>query len=95
MKTSVLTLLFLTLLLTACGNTKIIEKPVPVYIDKVEYVPVPYDLTMKRNKTTIPDAITYGEALELWSIDRATIDTLNGQMEAVESLGQEELPDSE
>jgi hypothetical protein len=94
-KTPVLILLFPMLLLTACAETKIIEKPVPVYIDRVEYIPVPYDLTIKRNKTAIPETLTYGEALELWSVDRATIETLNGQMEAVESLGQEELPDSE
>lgn len=95
MKTPVLTLLFLTLFLTACGSTKVVEKPVPVYIDRVEYIDVPYDLTIRRNKTTLPDTITYGEALELWAVDRATIDTLNGQMEAVESLNKEELPDSE
>ena len=94
MKTPVLTLLFLTLFLTACGNTKIIEKPVPVPYEVTRYVDVPDDLVIPREKTEIPETITYGEALELWSVDRATIDTLNGQMEAVDSLS-EESPESE
>ena len=94
MRTPALILLFPMLFLTACGNTKIIEKPVPVPVEVVKYIEVPFDLTMKRNKVTLPDTLTYGEALELWSVDRATIDTLNGQLEAVESLGNE-LPTEE
>jgi len=85
----VLTLLFLLTLLTACGTTKIVEKPVPVPVPgPTQYIDVPAQLTLTRQKTPIPETITYGQALELWSKDRAIIDTLNGQLLGIKSLEQ-------
>lgn len=58
----------------------------PVPYPVTEYIGVPAELTMQRNKITLPEELTYGEALEHWAIDRATIDTLNGQLRAIQSL---------
>ena len=33
--------------------------------------------------------ITYGDALKLWGMDRATIKTLNGRLEQIEALGEQ------
>ena len=74
----------------ACGATKIVEKPVPYPVPgPTQYVEVPADLTLNREKTTIPESITYGQALELWSRDRSTIDTLNGQLLGIKSLNEQ------
>ena len=40
-------------------------------------VPVPADLLVQHQKTTIPESLTYGDAMQLWSADRAIIDTQN------------------
>ena len=90
MKTIALIPLFLPLFLTACATERIVEKPVPVYIDRVEYVPVPADLTETRQKQAIPDGLTYAGALELWAKDRETIDVLNGTLMGISSLGGED-----
>ena len=88
MRMRVLALLSLTLLFSACATERIVEKPVPYEVIVVDYIEVPHDLTGGMAKQRIPDGITYGEAIELWSEDRATIDTLNGKMWAIRSLEQ-------
>lgn len=84
----VLTLVCLTSSFAACGTREVIvEKPVPVEIPgPVQYVGVPSDLLLLRQKSTIPDTLTYGEAITLWAVDRATIDALLGQLRAIEVL---------
>ena len=87
----VLLLLLTPLFLTACATERVIEKPVPVPVPgPTQYVEVPPDLVTTREKTFIPASITYGEALELWSLDRAAIDKLNGQLLGIKSLSQTE-----
>lgn len=69
----------------------IVEKPVPVEVPgPVEWREIPPNLLIQHNKTTIPEAITYGEALQLWSEDRAIVDTLLGQLSAIGSLGADD-----
>lgn len=53
---------------------------------RTEYVPVPSDLLVLRQPSTIPDTLTYGEAVTLWAVDRATIETLLGQLQAIQTL---------
>lgn len=79
----------LLLSLTACGTERIIEKPVPVEIIRVEYVPVPADLLHGAQKQTIPETLTYGLGIELWAEDRSTIDILNAKLKAIQSLTTE------
>jgi hypothetical protein len=55
---------------------------------KVERVPVPSVLLGLHNASTIPDSITYGEMVQLWSADRDTIMILNGQILAIRSLNE-------
>lgn len=86
MRMPVLIPLFTLLLLGACGTTKIVEKPVPVEVVRFERVPVPSDLLVRHQPATIPEQLTYGEAIQLWSADRAIIETLLGQIRAIESL---------
>lgn len=62
------------------------EKPVPVEVFHVEQLPVPAELLVQHQKTTIPEVLTYGQAMQLWSADRSIIDTLLGQIRAIESL---------
>ncbi len=69
--------------LTSCGTERVIEEPVGVEVVRVEYVAVPSDLLLMRQPTTIPESVTYGEALLLWSEDRATIGALLGQLEGI------------
>lgn len=65
------------------------EKPVPVPGPTVyEYVDVPSDFLIQHEKTTIPETLTYGEAIMLWSLDRAIIETQNGQIRAIGSLNE-------
>lgn len=81
-------LLCLLICLTACGTTKVVEKPVLVETVRTEFRAVPGDLLVIAHKTTIPETLTYGEAMLLWSADRAIIDVQNGQIEAIESLNE-------
>lgn len=90
-----LLLLFLTIFLTACGTERVVEKPVVVEVPgPVEYVPVPGDLLIRHIKTTVPESLTYGEALQLWAEDRAIIDTQNGQLAAIEVLNNGDTPET-
>jgi len=77
------------MLLAGCANERIIEKPVPVEVVRVERIPIPADLLVLHNKTTIPETVTYGETLQLWAADRGIIDTLLGQLDAIRSLNNE------
>lgn len=86
MQTHVLILLCLAFSLTACGTERIIEKPVPVEIVRIETMPVPDDLLRPGVKKDIPDGMTYGQAIESWAADRFTIDKLNGQLKAISVL---------
>ena len=90
----VLILISLLLCLTACG-TKTITKPEIVYLDRVEYIPVPADLLRTIPRQAIPESLTYGELIEVCSKDRATIGKLNGQLVGISSLGDpgERKPD--
>lgn len=76
----------LLLLLSGCGTTTVIEKPVPVEVIKVERVPVPQDLLSPVLPGRVPDGLSFAEALEMWVEDRQTIDTLNDRLRAIESL---------
>ena len=78
--------LCLILSLASCATETIVDRPVPVEVIRYERVPIPADLLVKHNKTAIPDGLTYAEAIELWSLDRAIIDTHNGQLDALRSL---------
>lgn len=80
-----MTVVFLSVLLSACA-TKIVEVPVPVEVVRVERTPVPRDLLIQHQKTDIPESLTWGEAIQLWSADRAIIDTLLGQIQAIATL---------
>jgi hypothetical protein len=53
-------------------------------------VPVPDNLLLQHQKTTIPESMTYGEALQLWAEDRGIIDTLLGQLLGIKSLSDSE-----
>ena len=86
----VLTLMFILSFLAACGQTRIVEKPVPVEVVRVERVTVPHQLLVQYTKSGIPKNLTYGEAIQLWSADRANIDVLNAQIAAIESLNESE-----
>lgn len=85
----VLTLLFILICLAACGQTRIVETPVPVEIVRVERVGVPHQLLVRYVKTDIPESITYGDSFQLWAEDRASIDKLNAQIAAIESLNEQ------
>lgn len=85
----VLASVFLPTLLSACGNTKVIEKPVPVPVETIIYQPLPPDLLQECNKQPLPDEITYGEALLLWRADRSTLDRCAAQIRAIRKLGDE------
>lgn len=84
--------LFLIALLTACGTERVLERPVPVEIVRIERVPVPAELLVPIAKQSIPDGITFGEALVKWSHDRATIEALNGRLAAIDSLSEKDEP---
>jgi hypothetical protein len=86
MRIAVWTLMFTLIFLAACGQTRIVEKPVPVEVITVERVPVPDDLLIEHMPSTIPEGLTYGEAIQLWMADRDTIAIHNGQIKAIKSL---------
>lgn len=87
MKTRVLILTCLPLFLTACATETVVEKPVVVPVVETKWRAIPSDLTRRCPKSVIPATATYGEVIELWSKDRAAIDTCNGRLAGVESLG--------
>ena len=72
--------------LGACATERVVTETVPVEVVKFERVPVPSDLLVLHQKSTIPESVTYGESLQLWSADRTTIDILLGQLRAIQAL---------
>lgn len=87
MQTRVLALTTILTFCAACATERIVEKPVPVPGPTVyKFVEIPPELLVRRQKTDIPESITWGEGGILWSLDRATIDMLLGQLEAIRSL---------
>ncbi len=87
-----LVLLCLLILSTACSTTeRVVLKPEIVEITDTVYIAVPADLTAPIAKQERPDGdLVYGGAIYLWSLDRATVDKLNGRLKAIESLGDEQ-----
>ena len=81
--------LFLLPFLTSCANERIVERPVPVEVVRVETLPVPQDLLSQCAKQPVPESMTYGEALAAWSKDRSCIDILNTRIDAIRMLGDE------
>ncbi len=86
-----LVLLCPLILSMACSTTeRVVLKPEIIEIIETEYVAVPADLTTPIAKQERPDGdLVYGGAIYLWSLDRATVDKLNGRLKAIESLGEE------
>jgi hypothetical protein len=82
----VLILPFLLMFCAACAQTRIVEKPVPVPVETVRYLPVPADLTTRRPATDIPATLTFREALILWTSDRTRLQMLNTQLQAIANL---------
>ena len=85
----VLILACLFVCLTACATPRVAVQPTIVEVVRVERVPVPNDLLVLHQPTTIPDELTYGELIQLWSADRGIIHILLGQIEAIRSLNHE------
>lgn len=79
-----LLLIYLLSWLAACGGIEpVIPDPVVVEIVRVERVPVPVDLLTQRPKTVIPEVLTYGEAIEAWAEDRASLDIQNAKLREI------------
>ena len=95
MKTRASILLCLALFLTACATEKVVERPVVVHTTESKWREIPSDLTRTLPKQPIPQSLTYGEFIEVCSRDRATIDTLNGQLLGISSLSEPEDGGSE
>ena len=95
MRTSVSILLCLLLFLTACATDRVAEKPVVVHTTETKWREIPSDLTVEHPKQAIPADLTYGEALEAWSRDRASIDKLNGQLTGIKSLTEGDEDDGD
>lgn len=79
-------LLTFPLTFAACTQTEVVPDPVIVEVVKVERVPVPADLMVRRSPVEIPESVTYGQIIQLHLVDRATIETLNSQLQAIEAL---------
>ena len=84
-----LILVLIPLFLSACATERVVEVPVPVEVVRTEYIDVPPDLLRNIAKTSIPNHLTYGEALTQWSQDRATIDKLNALILGIKSLNEQ------
>jgi len=89
MRMHALILICLLSLLTACAKERIVTVPEIVEVVNTEYVEVPGNLLIKHQKTTIPETLTYGDAILLWAEDRRIIETQNGQLLAIQSLGED------
>jgi hypothetical protein len=76
--------------LIACATETVVSEPVVVEVERTVFVPVPDNLLLQHQKTTIPESMTYGEALQLWAEDRGIIDTLLGQLLGIKSLSDSE-----
>ena len=88
MKTHVLIPLCLILSLTACAKERVVLKPEIVEVVRVERIGVPADLTRQLDLQRIPDQATYGDLIGILAEERKTVQTLNGRLAAIESLGE-------
>ena len=77
---------FAMVLLAGCATERVVLVPEVVTVVETQWREIPGDLTRTQGKTTVPATLTYGEALEAWSRDRAAIDKLNGQLTGIRSL---------
>ena len=77
-------------IITACTPERVIEKPVVQTVVETRWREVPAELTKPCPKAEIVDEMTYGEAIEAWSRDRAAIDVCNGKLAGIESLGDDD-----
>ncbi len=90
MKMRALVLWCLSISLMACSTERVVTRTEVVIEKETVYVAVPADLTAPIAKQERPDGdLVYGGAIYLWSLDRATVDKLNGRLKAIESLGDE------
>ena len=77
--------------LTGCATEKFV--PIPEIVEvpgPIQWREIPPSLTAPVPKVSIPDALTYGDALKAWSKDRAAIDKLNGQLLGIKSLNHDD-----
>ena len=81
-------LMFPLLCLTACASerlvpvTKVVEVPGPV-----RWQAIPKALLKPCEPLPIPERATYADLIEIHAGDRSVIDTCEGQLEAIRSLG--------
>ena len=80
----------LCLLMAGCAREIIVEKPVPVPYETVIYKPIPPDLLIRHQKSTLPAEPLYGEGLQLCASDRANLDSCNAQLESIQGLSSNE-----
>ncbi len=93
MKTSVLMLLFPLICLTACSTERVVIRTIPVEVIVRERIAVPAEHLVTIEPQARPaGSVTYGQAIELWSHDRASIGILNGQLDAIGALNDESQP---
>lgn len=64
------------------------EKPIIHEVVNVQWREIPADLTLPCPKQVIVAGMTYGEAIEAWSRDRTAIDTCNGRLAGIATLGE-------
>lgn len=76
----------LCLCMTGCVREVIVEKPVPVEVVRIERVTVPPELLHGEHPETLPEALSFAQALELWALDRQHLQTLNGRLRAIQAL---------
>lgn len=82
----------IVLLLNACGTERVITRPVIHERQVACYVPVPLDFLEQPTLTSVPDDLTYGEALTLWAEDRAALLVAVARLRSIQALNQRELP---
>lgn len=73
------------------------QDPVLIHLPCTEnFREIDADLLVRHEPTTIPEGdVPYSQGLQLWAIDRGLIQTLNGQLLGISSLGSGGLDSSE
>lgn len=85
------TILLTLILLQACSvkppiiKTEYVEVPSPP-----ELIPVPADLTITEPPAVIPADITWRQLIQLLMQDRASLEVVNGRLEAIKELSSGE-----
>ena len=82
---ALMSLCILTLLM-GCAPSRIVEKPVPVTIEVTKYREFPAGLTQTAPVSSIPDDLTYSQALALWAADRASLITANARLRGIQEV---------